>query len=378
MAQIGSALPASGGLFLVIRDVLSPDLGFIYQWILASMAAVVLPLVAIGFADYSAHFYPGINIKAVSLGVIVVFIGANYLGMNVASGIQNVLVVGFLIALLIFGLGGTVNSDPALRVPLFPNGYSPIVLAAVTAFFSYSGVFVIAEVAGEIKNPGRTIPRAIFLSFLVIIIMYVTVPFALTGVLSWEVLSDTNMAVVTASKEFMPSWLVSFIAIGALFATATSVNGIMMGLSRDFYKGAKSGMFPRYFAVIHDRFNTPTRAVLVIGMLALIGTAVGGNIVSFAQITVMSLMIVQVLSGIALWKLPKALPEVYRASPFRLGIAPLRIISVLFIAFSVFFFIVLAQEKPITLLIGSLFLAAGYLIYRFGIRPGHSQPGQED
>jgi APA family basic amino acid/polyamine antiporter len=137
-------------------------------------------------------------------------------------------------------------------------------------------------------------------------------------------------------------------------------------------------MFPRYFGVIHDRFNTPTRAVLVIGVLALIGTAVGGNIVSFAQITVMSLMIVQVLSGIALWKLPKALPEVYRASPFRLGIVPLRIISVLFIAFSVFFFIVLAQEKPITLLIGSLFLAAGYLIYRFGIRPGHSLPGQED
>ena len=220
---------------------------------MVALAAMVIPLVAFGFADYFTYFYSGLDSTVVSITLIALFIVINYLGMEVASGFQNLMVIGFILALLIFGIGGLTHADPALMKPLIPRGWSPIVVAATTAYFSYAGVFIIAEVAGEIKNPGRTIPLAIFLSFAVIILLYTLVPLALTSVLNWETMGSTRMAVVTASQKFMPAWLVTVIAAGALFAAATSVNGIMMGLSRDFYKGAKSGLFPRYFAAIHPR-----------------------------------------------------------------------------------------------------------------------------
>jgi len=364
MAQVGSAFPASGSLFLVIRDVLSPGLAFVYLWLMTATAAVAIPLIAFGFADYYAHFQPDANVKVISLAVVGLFIVVNYLGMVVASGIQNVLVVGFLAALLIFGIGGIVNADPVNMRPLFPEGFSPVVLAAITAFFSYSGVFVIAEVAGEIKDPGRTIPLAILLSFIAIIGLYVMVPFAVTGLLSRQELGATKMAVVTASQQFLPSVLVTFVAVGALLAAATSINGILMGMSRDYYKGARTGMLPAWFGVIHKRFGTPTRAVLFVGALALLGTAVGGEIVSFAQIAVMALMLIQILTGVALWMLPDRLPEVYQASVFNLGKSSLRWVSTIFIGFSVLFLVILSIEKPTALALGAAYVLLGYAGYR--------------
>jgi APA family basic amino acid/polyamine antiporter len=374
MAQIGSAIPASGSIYLVIRDVLSPSLGFLYLWIMVAMAAVVIPLVAFGFADYFTHFNPGLNSRVVAMSIIALFILINYLGMRAATGLQSVMVVGFLIVLLVFGVGGLINGDPSLMKPLTPRGWSPIVLATITAYFSYTGVFIIAEVAGEIKNPGRTIPLAIFLSFLVIILLYTLVPLALTSILPWETLGSTKMAVVTAAQRFMPGWLVTFIAAGALFAAATSINGIMMGLSRDFYKGSKSGLFPRYFGGVHPRFKTPGRAVLVIGALSLAGAAAGGSVVQYAQIAVMGLMVIQIMTGIALLKLPGKMPEVYAASPFRLGPFSLRFVSVFYIVFSIAFLIILGADQPDAVLSGTVFIALGFGWYLITARHNRARP----
>jgi APA family basic amino acid/polyamine antiporter len=283
------------------------------------------------------------------------------------------MVIGFILALLIFGIGGLTHADPALMKPLIPRGWPPIVVAATTAYFSYAGVFIIAEVAGEIKNPGRTIPLAIFLSFTVIILLYTLVPLALTSVLDWETMGSTRMAVVTASQIFMPGWLVTFIAAGALFAAATSVNGIMMGMSRDFYKGAKSGLFPRYFAAIHPQTRTPGRAVLVIGGLALAGALAGGSVVQYAQIAVLALMVIQIMTGIALLKLPAKMPEVYEASTFKLGIFSLRFVCICYIVFSAIFLVVLGMEQPDAIVSGLIFIAIGYAWYLLGVRNSTSQ-----
>ena len=96
MALIGSAIPASGSLYVIIRDVLSPMLGFLYLWLMVSMAALVTPLVAFGFADYFSHFYSGLDSGIVAMTVIALIILINYLGMEVASGFQNLMVIGFI------------------------------------------------------------------------------------------------------------------------------------------------------------------------------------------------------------------------------------------------------------------------------------------
>ena len=361
MAQIGSALPVSGAIYVLLRDALSPYFGFIYLWIMVSMAAVVIPLVAIGFADYLGYFLPGLNAKAVAAMLVVLFIVLNGLGMSVASMAQNVMVVTFLVALVIFGLGGVVAGDVANLQPLFPKGYSVLTIAAITAYFSYAGVFVIAEIAGEIRNASRNIPLAILLAFAIIIFIYTLVPLALNMMIPWQELADTPRAVVTASGLFLPQSVVTFIAIAALFAAATSVNGIMMGLSRDFFQGASSGLFPKMFAVVNDRTHAPDRAVVLVGVLSLVGVVIGGTITSYAQLALIGLMVVQIMTGVALIRLPAALPEAYQQSRFKLSKGWLVFIGVAYIAFSAFFLVMLANMKLQLLLIGLTFLLVGVI-----------------
>jgi basic amino acid/polyamine antiporter, APA family len=367
MAQIGSALPVSGAIYVLLRDALAPYFGFIYLWIMVSMAAVAVPLVAFGFADYLNYFLPGLSGRAVAATLVVLFIVLNAFGMNVASAAQNVMVIVFLVALVIFGVGGVVAGDTGNLQPLFPKGYSVLTIAAITAYFSYTGVFVIAEIAGEIRNPGRNIPLAILMSFVIIILLYTLVPLALNMLISWQQLADTPMAVVSAADLFLPVPLVTFIAMAALFAGATSVNGIMMGVSRDFYQGANDGLFPRVFAIVNEKTHAPDRAVALVGALALIGVAIGGAITSYAQMALIGLMIIQIMTGVALIRLPSALPEAYRQSNFRLSKGGLLFTGLTYIVFSVIFLVVLSNAKSQLLLIGIGFLLAGVIYHQVWI-----------
>lgn len=377
MAQIGSAVPVSGSIFILVRDALSPLAAFFYVWIMVSLGAVVIPLVAFGFADYLGHFLPGLDSRIVAALLVLLFVALNAFGMNVVATVQNVMVVAFIGALLLFGIGGIAAGDPDNLRPLFPKGHWAVSIAAITAYFSYTGVFVIAEIAGEVKDPGRNIPRAILFAFVLIIIVYTVVPLALMMVVPWNEQAIASMQVVAASARFLPDGLVTVIAISALLAAATTVNGILMGLSRDLYQGARNGLFPSALAGVNEKSRAPGRAVAVVGALAIIGVAIGGAITSYAQLALIGLMIVQVLTGIALIRMPTAMPDAYAQSRFRLNRRTLSLLGSLYVAISIFFIFMLSSEKPRLLAItaGFLLVGAAYRLVWGRIAAGRHTPG---
>jgi APA family basic amino acid/polyamine antiporter len=379
MAQIGSAVPVSGSIFILVRDALSPLAAFFYLWIVVSMGAVVIPLVAFGFADYLGHFLPGLDTRIVAALLVLLFVALNAFGMNVVTTVQNVMVVAFIGALLLFGIGGIAAGDPDNLRPLFPKGHWAVSIAAITAYFSYTGVFVIAEIAGEVRDPGRNIPRAILFAFVLIIIVYTVVPLALMMVVPWNEQGNTSMPVVAASARFLPDGLVTVIAVSALLAGATTVNGILMGLSRDLYQGARNGLFPSVLAGVNEKSRVPGRAVAVVGALAIVGVAIGGSITSYAQLALIGLMIIQVLTGIALIRMPTAMPDAYRESRFRLNRGTLTLLGSLYIAISIFFLFMLSSEKPrlLAIIAGFLLVGAAYRLVWGRIAAGRHTPGPE-
>ncbi|PHZ86541.1 APC family permease [Paremcibacter congregatus] len=368
MAQVGGAFPVSGASFMIVSKVLSPYWGFIYLCLLVPMAAIIVPLIAFGFADYLQHFFPRTDVTITSITITLLFMITNCFGIDFAAKIQGILVVFFLLTLTIFGVGGVAQGDAELIKPFFPKGFSPVVLAAVTAYFSYSGVFVITEIAGEIKNPSRTIPRAIFISFAVILAIYTLVPLALVMTLPWASYADTSMAVVTAAEVFLPDWIVDLIAISALFAAATSINGLLMALSRDWFKGAEVNIFPKYFAKIDERRGVPVRAVLLVGLLSMAGIFIGGTITDYAQAAVLGIMVMQILTGIAVLRLPKLLPEVYEQAHFKLGPRALIFYSLGFIIFSAAFFLFLGAFSLTEVVIGVIYLCLCSLYFKIRIK----------
>lgn len=363
IAQVGSAFPTSGGGYVLIKGALSPFLGFIYLWVVLSLAVLAVPLIAMGFARYLSLALTGLDVQWIAFASIAVFVLTNCLGMAVAGAAQNIMVVLFLLALLLFSGTGIIYGDSTLLEPLLPFGYQGVFLAAATAYFSYAGILVVAEIAGEIKNPGRNIPLAIAISFIVVILTYTLVPLSLSQMMPWQDLGKTQTPVVAAAQQYLSPFLVNIIWIGALFAAATSINGIMMGLSRDLYKGAVEGLFPRVLAKIHPSRGTPVAAILVIGTLAILGVMSGNNIVQYAQVAVVGLMITQILTSLAVLRMPKVLPEQYAQSRFKLSPLFLIFFSLASAVISLVFLGVLVVQTPAMGGVALLYLGVGSIYY---------------
>jgi APA family basic amino acid/polyamine antiporter len=317
-AAIGSALPVSGSLNVASGRVLAPVIGFIGVWATLMAVALAIPLVSYGLADYLAYFLPGVDRLTIAIVAAAAFGLLNLANVDLAVQLQVALTVGLLIILYAFGIGGAVNADPALLAPLMPNGLGPVIGAAVPAYFSYAGMTVITEIGGEIKRPGRTIPLALLISFVVIAAGYSLVAFAVPGLLPWQSLRDVDAPVARAAEVFLPAWTGALIAIGALFAAATSLNAMLLIHSRDVLAMARAGAFP---AVLGRRTarGVPVEAVVLVTALGLLGILSGSTIREYAAMAVISVMLLQVFSGIVILRLRRVLPDAERSSGFRLG-----------------------------------------------------------
>ena len=364
-AQIGSALPVSGANIVLVSRALSPFCGFLYVWTLLFSVAVGLPLLGYGFAEYLAYFFPTVGSMTTALSVILAFALVNLLGASVAAWIQTFMVVEFVLALLVFGIGGLMHSQPALWWPPFPRGPGVVLLAAIPAYYSFIGLGFIAELGDEIKHPARNIPRTLAISFVLILSIYTMVPLAMTGLIPWQSLAETPAAVAVAAERFLPGWMAGVLALSALFATATSINGILMIQARDVYATAKDGILPDLFAHIHPRFQSPHRAVALIAAIAAAGTLLGQGVRDYAFLTVLGFMVGQSLVGVAILRLPAVLPQHYASAPFRLGRPMLMVFGsgLLLISFG-FLLSGLADNGRSAILVAAI-LVAGSLIYRW-------------
>ncbi|RJQ65468.1 MAG: amino acid permease [Desulfobacteraceae bacterium] len=318
-AQVGSALPISGAGYVLVSRALSPFAGFMYFWTTMLCISVAIPLVAYGFADYLSFFLPGIHPMTTAVTIIAVCTLINILGVGIASSIQTLLVIEFIAALLIFGIGGMFHLKSDHFVPLFPMGIKPVFLMAIPACFSYTGFVVITSLGDEIKKPSRTIPLGLLISLSVIVLVYTLVAIAVPGILPWQTLDQVSAPVAAASKLFLPSWLADLIAGSALAAAFTSVNGALLGQARDCYAVAGDRILPWPFTYVSPRFKTPVAAILLVAALAVIGTVCGSSIKDYAILTVIGFTILKCLLSVATIRLPAKLPESYARARFKLG-----------------------------------------------------------
>ena len=318
-AQIGCAYPESGAPYVAASRNLSPFWGFMLVWSLLTGATIGIPLIAYSFADYLAFFVSDLDSKLVALATVLFFGVINLLGARISVRAQALMVAGFVAALLVFGLGGLPRVSLDNFSPLFPNGFGAVLGAAIPAYFSFVGFSMIADLAGEVDRPGWTIPRALAIAFACILFFYTIVPVTLVGIVPWTELGAMKATVAEAARLFTPEIVASLISIGALFAAATSLNGILLAISRDVYALAEDRIFPRQLGELHGKHNIPIPAILTVAAVGFIGTAVGSTITRYAVAAVMAIMLLQILSAAAVLALPKRSPERYAQAAFRLS-----------------------------------------------------------
>lgn len=369
-AVLGNVYPVSGGSYAAVRALIGPRTAFLTTWLIICAAALGIALVAYGFVDYVHFLWPGLNARWAALLCVLAFMLLNLTPVTVTVAAQATMVVGFVVVILAFGVGGLAVGDWSRVDSWAPGGVSPILTGAVAAFFSYAGLQVLIDIGGEIIDPGRTIPRALGLSFAIVLVLYLLFVLAVV-LLSGGVEDISPNAVIgrLATQRFgaTAGWA---IVVSALLAAATSINGIIFTQARDVQAMASDGRLPKLLSGVSG--GIPRPAVLALSGLSLLATAVGASVRQYAVLTAMCLMVVQGILGWAALRVPTQAPNEWEQSAFRLSLGALRFFAFGLVVISALFFALGGMQSPSNALAFGVIAVFGLVVGSFTTRArGH-------
>jgi APA family basic amino acid/polyamine antiporter len=370
LGELAARYPEAGGNYVYLREAYGPALAFLYGWkCLLVMDPGLTAALAMGLGAYAQATLPGLSPRAVALAAIVVIAAANVAGLRLAGAIGHFLAVAkiaLLVALVLWGFGSGAG-DASHFAPFFERrgGAGPLVPALagalVMAFFSFGGWWEAAKLAGEVRDPGRTLPRALALGVSAVTLLYVgvsavflyLVPVATAG-------SDETFATQAGQALFGPSGGRALSALVVVFVSS-ALFAFMTFAPRLYYAMARDGAAPRFAGWTHPRTGTPVMAIGLQAALALLLVLLGSfeTIVAyFVFVTVAFLA----LTVAGLYRLPRPEPGAYRVPGW--PVTPL-----VFLAMLVLMLVLLGVSNPRQALWGLLVVGAGVPVYRVFIQP---------
>ncbi|MBT6134782.1 MAG: amino acid permease [Kordiimonadaceae bacterium] len=329
---MGSAMPATGGLYVYCKRVLGDKIGFFFLALLL-ITHILIALFALGFANYVAALIPALeeNIKFVALGILVVFYFVNLVGIRQAAALQKVMIVFLLVGLstlIFFGIFEVDYSNFTSKEKLFPSGWYGFALACVVMSFATGGAYYVSELGGEMKNPHRDLPRAIVFSTLIAACFFALVSIVAVGILPIEQTAGKTLSEV--ARTILPAPVYGAFIVGAgLFALATSINSTFSWATKSVLIACEDGWLPKGIAVVNKRFNTPH---ILLTILLVIGAApilVDWDLTYIIMLGSGLVFIYDIFPLIAAFLLSKRLPKVFAAAKLKMSEKTLKVFSVI-------------------------------------------------
>lgn len=367
-AQCAAILPKVGGPYAYAHAAWGPFAGFIVGWSLWLAEWMSLAVFPVAFTQYLMFFLPGLDpfSQAIVKTLFVVFlIATNIAGVKAAGRTNDVLTLVKLAPLVFFVAIGLLFMMSHLAVastnlsPFIPFGVGNFGTALVLIFWAYAGFEISTIPAEEIKEPAKTIPRAIILGISIVTIFYLTTNVALFGTRRWDLLQHDIAPLASATDTALGSIpLLAFIGGiivggGALVSVAGSDESGMIGTSRLGYALAADGLFPGIFAKLHPRFKTPYLGIIVQAVTALVA-AIIGTLSMLIATSVFFMAIAYVATSAAIFPLKK------KKAKARFHLRGGWIIPGLGIVFSIY---LITQCSFMQIALGLALLLAGVPIY---------------
>ncbi len=291
-AELGRRRPLVGGGYAYLRDAFGALPAFLYGWaLLLAIATGAIAAVAVTFATYAVKIVglpPG-SVTALALGAVVLLSVVNILGVQPGAATQNIFTVlklaalGALLLAAVFMPAATTPTlpPPIASLPLpHPSTFAAILLAMSTALvpvlFSFGGWQQTNFVAEEMRDPERTLPRALVLGVLIVVAVYLGANVAYIRALGIEGLAQSTAPAADMMSRLAGEGGRRLIAAGIAASTFGFLNLVILVSPRVYQAMARDGLFFASFAQLHPRFRTPVTAIvfqaLVAGALILTGS----------------------------------------------------------------------------------------------------------
>jgi APA family basic amino acid/polyamine antiporter len=274
-AELASAFPRTGGVYVFLKEAWSPAAGFLWGWAMFwSMHTGIIAAIAMVFARYAAHFVPmgelGLRLTAVTL--IVVLSTVNYVGVRHGGRVQNLFTGAKLLAIAALVAAGLIVSGPPVASSAAAGAATGqgFILALAAGLFAYGGWHMVTYTAGETRDAARTIPRALLLGTLIVTACYAGLNAVYLRVLPLEAVRESSRVAADAADALLGGGGASLMAALVLISTFGAVNGIILAGPRVYYSMAEDGLLFRWLGAVHPKFQTPHRALVLQGALAAI------------------------------------------------------------------------------------------------------------
>jgi len=288
-AQFGAALPGSGGPYHYVREAYRPFgigglLGFLFIFQTMLVAPLSLASGAVGFANYLGFYWTGMSTAAHhTIAALVPVVMTALLYRNIRDvgrlSISMLAVVGVTVAWVVGA--GLWRFSPALAFAFPPEAFTldralvqRVGAVSLLAMYNYGGYNNVCNIAEEIREPERTLPRAIVISILFVVGLYITMSTVMIGVIPWteaqglQTIASTFVERTFADPSTGRTAAILMTAL-ILFVTASSLYGLILGFSRVPFAAARDGQFFSVFARVHPTKHFPHVSLVTIGALTI-------------------------------------------------------------------------------------------------------------
>jgi basic amino acid/polyamine antiporter, APA family len=267
-AQLAAEYPTSGGTYIYGRERLGEWWGFAAGWGFVVGKTASCAAMALTFASYAV----GGSLReqrAAGVLAVVALTAVNYRGITRTAGLARILVAVSVLALLIvlaaIAASGETDAGRLSDLPLGTGGVHGIFQAGALLFFAFAGYARIATLGEEVRDPARTIPRAIPIALGLTVVLYAAVGLAALLAAGPAALAASTTPIVTAVRAVDAAWAVPVVRVGATVASLGSLLALVAGLGRTSLAMARHGDLPRTLAAVHPRFEVPHHAELAVG-----------------------------------------------------------------------------------------------------------------
>ncbi len=382
-AELGSCYHDAGGGYLWVKEGLPKWNGFLSGWMSWFAHAVACSLYALGFGAYFGHVLAEFGVaiphwgllspqKLLAVAIAMVFAFVNFRGASETGKIGNFVTMAKIAILAVFiGFGLELmfrrgNWSDAL-VPFMPHGWGGVFQAMGLTFIAFQGFEVISQCSEEVKNPKKNIPRAVFLSLIIVVPIYLLVAVTSLGTVRpeggmtpWDFLAaQKEIALVGVAQMFFTGGGVMLL-VGGLISTMSALNATVYSSSRVAFAMGRDRNFPTFFSKIHAKKFTPHFAIVfsfVIVVLICISLPIE-DVASAADIMFL-LLFLQV--NITLIRLRRKRPDLDRG--FFVPLFPY--LTIAGIALLLFLALYMFNYSPLGWFVTAGWIGLGLVVYRF-------------
>jgi basic amino acid/polyamine antiporter, APA family len=400
-AELGAAMPGSGGSYRYLKEIYNPHrlgklMSFLFIWQLTFSAPLSIASGCIGLAQYASYLLPQISATIfrhdihfifpftgefnasiefttatfVAMGTCLLAVVLLYRKITVIGKLSKYLWVGVMLTIVWVIAAGVSHFNSARAFSFPPNAFALDVgffqglgAGMLVAIYDYWGYYNVCFIAGEVKNPGRTIPRAILYSIVLVAAIYLVMNISILGVIPWQELNETaqtdarKYVISVFMNRLYGNWAGSLVTALIMWTAFASVFALLLGYSRIPYAAAAEGDYFKPFAHVHPTHRFPDVSLLVLGSVAILFCMLklADVIAALVVIRIMIQFLAQTIGVIVLRIRKPNLPR-----PFKMWLYPLPSL----IAFAGFLYVLIERRNFMTeIRYAAILIVLGLLLF---------------